>query len=148
MKNYRFLVPVLLAVMLLASIYSLVSGKVEAQQTYNQYLEAAREYREMDIYIDAQRQYILALEERPSLELNLELASLYEDYGMGQLQGKLVKYAAKRIAAALGFADTRFQCVNFALLPAAVRSANGPPQHSAFLRMACRQFHLGVPPWV
>ena len=33
MKNYRFLVPVLLAVMLLASIYSLVSGKVEAQQT-------------------------------------------------------------------------------------------------------------------
>ncbi len=96
MKNYRFLVPVLLAVMLLASIYSLVSGKVEAQQTYNQYLEAARDYREMDIYIDAQRQYILALEERPSLELNLELASLYEDYGMGQLQGKLVKDLLKQ----------------------------------------------------
>ena len=96
MKNYRFLVPVLLAVMLLASIYSLVSGKVEAQQTYNQYLEAAREYREMDIYIDAQRQYILALEERPSLELNLELASLYEDYGMGQLQGKLVRDLLKQ----------------------------------------------------
>ena len=96
MKNYRFLVPVLRAVMLLASIYSLVSGKVEAQQTYNQYLEAAREYREMDIYIDAQRQYILALEERPSLELNLELASLYEDYGMGQLQGKLVRDLLKQ----------------------------------------------------
>ena len=96
MKNYRFLVPVLLAVMLLASIYSLVSGKVEAQQTYNQYLEAARDYREMDIYIDAQRQYILALEERPSLELNLELASLYEDYDMGQLRGKLVKDLLKQ----------------------------------------------------
>lgn len=96
MKNYRFLTPVLLVVMLLASMYTLISGKVEAQQTYNHYLEAAREYREMDIYIDAQRQYMLALEERPSLELYLELSSLYEEYDMSRLRSKLVKDLLKQ----------------------------------------------------
>lgn len=96
MKNYRFLVPVLLVVMLLASMYMLISTKVEAQQTYDHYLESARDYREQGIYIDAQRQYMLALEERPSLELYLELSSLYEEYDMSWLLTKLAKDLLKQ----------------------------------------------------
>lgn len=96
MKNYRFLVPVLLVVMLLASMYTLISDKVEAQQTYDHYLGAARDYREQGIYIDAQRQYMLALEERPSLELYLELGDLYKEYGMSRLRTKLAKDLLKQ----------------------------------------------------
>lgn len=91
MKNYRFLVPILLVLLLVASMFSLFSEKLALQQTYDAYLDAARDYREQGIYIDAQRQYMLALEERRSVELYLELDSLYEQFGMDRARSDLLE---------------------------------------------------------
>ena len=57
-----------------------------------------------------------------------------------QFQGELVKHAAQRVAGALSFTDARFQCFNLALLPAAVRPANGAPdcRFIACMGLGCR----------
>ena len=90
MKNYRFLVPIVLVVLFLASFYSLYSGKAADQEEYEGYLKEARNYRAMEIYVDAEQNYKLALEQRPSLELYLELGSLYEEFGMTYQLGNMV----------------------------------------------------------
>lgn len=79
MKNYRNLVPVCMVVLLLVSIYSLYSEKSGAQKEFQNYLDTARDYRAQEIYVDAEEYYNYAIEERPSLELYLELGSLYEE---------------------------------------------------------------------
>ena len=79
MKNYRNLVPICMVVLLLLSIYSLYSEKSGAQQEYQAYLDTARDYRAQEIYVDAETYYNYALEKEPTLELYLELGSLYEE---------------------------------------------------------------------
>lgn len=95
MKNYRFLVPIVLVLLLLVSLYSLYSGKAADQEVYENYLNTARDYREMEIYVDAEYNYQLALEERPSLELYLELGSLYDEFGMTYQMNKMVRNLLK-----------------------------------------------------
>lgn len=81
MKNYRNLVPICMVVLLLLSIYSLYNEKASAENEYKSYLDTARDYRTQEIYVDAEEYYNYALEARPSLELYLELGSLYEESG-------------------------------------------------------------------
>ena len=79
MKNYRNLVPVCMVLLLLVSIYSLYDEKSSAQEKYLGYLDAARDYRAQEIYVDAEEYYNYALTEKPTLELYLELGSMYEE---------------------------------------------------------------------
>lgn len=44
MKNYRYLVPVFLVFLTVASIYMLISTKAETKQEYEKALENARNY--------------------------------------------------------------------------------------------------------
>ena len=91
MKNYRFLVPVVMALLLVVSIYSLFSEKASEQAEYQQYLYLAQDYRAQEIYIDAEEYYELALLEKPSLELYLEMGAMYEEWEQPRKVKKLVE---------------------------------------------------------
>lgn len=89
MKNYRFLVPLVMVLMLAASVYVLANDKASVQNEYNTYLETARDYRQQDIFIDAEENYLLAIEVNPNLDIYLELGSLYVEQGLPQMSKKL-----------------------------------------------------------
>lgn len=77
MKNYRILVPIVMIVLYVASFYMLVDAKKEENEEYNFYLDSAREYWEQDIIVDAKVNYAAAYEMIQSLDLALEIGSLY-----------------------------------------------------------------------
>ncbi len=77
MKNYKFLVPIVMVVLFTASIYMLYSTKSAEVNQYNQYLNDARSCRELGILTDAEDNYKKALEIKPSIELSVELGEFY-----------------------------------------------------------------------
>lgn len=77
MKNYKFLVPILLVVMFVGSIYMLYDLKATEQERYNTTLAAARDFREKDIQIDAEDCYMQALNHKPSIDLYVEIGEFY-----------------------------------------------------------------------
>lgn len=77
MKNYKFLVPVVLIVLYAASIYMLNDTKTKEMNQYNASLSMAREYREMGIQVDAETYYMQALEQNPSIDLYMEIGEFY-----------------------------------------------------------------------
>lgn len=79
MKSYKFLIPIFLVALFLGSIYSLYDQKNTAQMKYDTTLEKAREYRKMDIQVDADAYYQQALEQKSSVELYQEIGSFYWD---------------------------------------------------------------------
>ena len=80
MKNYKFLIPLVLVALFLISIYSLNSTKVEAENRYNEYINAARSFRGNGILVDANKNYFLAIDERPSVELYSEIGEMYIEF--------------------------------------------------------------------
>ena len=81
MKNYKFLVPVILIGMFAMSVYTLYDTKASALEQYNEYLSAARSYRSQDISVDAEEYYEKALDINPSLELYVEIGEFYIETG-------------------------------------------------------------------
>lgn len=79
MKNYKFLVPLVLVVLFAASFYMLYDTKATEQRQYNEYIENARTYREQDIQVDAEANYKNALNLKPSLSLYIEIGEFYRD---------------------------------------------------------------------
>ena len=81
MKNYKFLVPILLVAMFVGSVFMLMDVKATELKNYNDALALARNFREKDIQIDAEEQYMQALNHKPSLELYLEIGQFYLENG-------------------------------------------------------------------
>lgn len=79
MKNYKFIVPIALVVLFVASIYMLYDVKASELEKYNQYLSEAREHRELDVRVDAEADYMAALATNPSLKLYIEIGEFYRD---------------------------------------------------------------------
>lgn len=79
MKNYRFLVPVLLVVLFAGSLYMLYDTKGKTVKQYEEHLSAARHYRSYDIQVDAESKYKAALGIQPSIELSVEIGEFYRD---------------------------------------------------------------------
>lgn len=79
MKNYKFLVPLMLVILFVASFYMLYDTKANQVQQYNSYLEAARKFRAQDIQVDAELNYKNALNMNPSLDLYLEIGKFYKE---------------------------------------------------------------------
>jgi len=84
MKNYRFLVPVVLVVMLLASIYVCYDNKVSEQNIIDAYLAEARDCREKGILVDAEQNYLSAVEVSPTQALYAEIAEFYTENNMAR----------------------------------------------------------------
>lgn len=89
MKNYRFLVPIFLIFMFAASVYMLYDKKADVQNQYQAYLDAARDYREQGIIVDAEANYNQAIEVQPSLEVYLELGNYYVENEKNRMADKL-----------------------------------------------------------
>lgn len=77
MKNYKLLVPILLVVMFFGSIYTLYDLKATEQRKYDTNLAAARDNRTKGIRIDAEEYYMQALNQKPSLDLHVEIGEFY-----------------------------------------------------------------------
>ena len=84
MKNYKFLVPLVLVVVFAASFYMLYDAKADVLNQYNQYLELARTARGQEIEVNAEKNYMLAVELQPSLELYLEIGDFYREMGQAK----------------------------------------------------------------
>lgn len=79
MKNYKFLVPLVLVVLFGASLYMLNDAKVTALKQYEEHLSAARTFREREVWVDAEASYKSALNVNPSLDLYIEIGELYKE---------------------------------------------------------------------
>lgn len=79
MKNYKWIVPILLVLLFVGSIYSILDTKIGEKKEYKQCVKAAREYAALDIQVDAQACYDRALQIEPSLALSLEIGQYYKD---------------------------------------------------------------------
>lgn len=81
MKNYKFLVPVVLVVVFALSVYTLYDTKLNTLNQYNEYLDTARDYREQGILNDADEYYKKALGVQESIDLYLEIGEFYKECG-------------------------------------------------------------------
>ena len=81
MKNYKLLVPIALAALLLLSVYLLYDSRKTTEEEYQAYMTAAREYRAKGIAVDALANYNSAYELRPSAALAVELGEAYREAG-------------------------------------------------------------------
>lgn len=84
MKGYKFVVPVFIIVLYAASIYMLYSQREKLENEYMASLEAARIYRKQEIIVDAEVNYMQALELKPSVELYIEIGEMYLETGQKQ----------------------------------------------------------------
>lgn len=80
MKNYKNLIPIVLVVLFLLGIYMKVDANTSLNKEYKGYLTAARQYHEKEIYVDAEKNYLLAAETKPSLKLSVEIGEFYATY--------------------------------------------------------------------
>ena len=81
MKNYKFIVPIVLVGLFALSIYMLYDTKSSQVERYNQSLRLAREAREMDVQVDAEKYYKEALAQTASPELYVEIGEFYAESG-------------------------------------------------------------------
>ena len=79
MKNYKNLVPIILVVLFAVGIYMKYSNNIELINEYNSYLETARNYREKGIAVDAEANYLQAIQVKPSVELYIEVGEFYDE---------------------------------------------------------------------
>ena len=77
MKNYKFVVPIVLVVLFFVSVYSLYNQKAEIENQYNLLIKEARELKQQEIYVDAEEKYLEALEVKESEDLYLEIGKFY-----------------------------------------------------------------------
>lgn len=77
MKNYKNLVPIILVVLFLLGIYMKVDQNLGMKEEYNAYLDEARAYREKQIAVDAETNYLAAIDVYPSVELYVEVGEFY-----------------------------------------------------------------------
>lgn len=103
MKNYRLLLAIGLLAIWGLGLYMLIDTNSSDRAIYDGYLMQAREMREQDIQVDAMDYYNKALQTRPSLELNLEIADYYLEMGqkkmaMNKVEAVLNEYPTESAA--------------------------------------------------
>lgn len=112
MKNYKGLVPIVLAVCLVLSFYMLITTRADVANQYNTYLKQAREYGEKGIVVDAVYNYNAAMAIKDSLDLHLEVGNLYvqmEELDMAIAWGQKMVENYPTEAAAYEFLLTRYR---------------------------------------
>ncbi len=81
MKNYRVLVPIILVVLFVLSIYVLADGRLTEQQTYEKMLFSARDAASKGINVDAEKYYLETLRVKESFGLRMEIGEFYSHIG-------------------------------------------------------------------
>lgn len=81
MKSVYKLLPFLFVFLMAISAYSLISGKVEKQATYNTHIKVAESYYKDGIIVDAVSSLDLANDMKPSIDLLLKEGEYYQSAG-------------------------------------------------------------------
>jgi len=79
MKNYRYLIPAALILLMILSTYKLISDAAKKKEAYYGYIEEARDYAGQGITVDAIESYQNALKMYPTLELYLEVGNHFKE---------------------------------------------------------------------
>ena len=79
MKNYKLLVPLVLVVLFLLSVYMTYDTNGTTERLYDGYMQEARSFAAQGIVVDALKNYTNAMEIRDSFPLQMEVALLYVD---------------------------------------------------------------------
>lgn len=77
MKNYKIIVPVIIAGLFVLSVYFLFTQRADTNTKYDECLQAARSLTKEEIYVDAEKKYLEAQSIKDSKELKLEIAEFY-----------------------------------------------------------------------
>lgn len=75
--NKKKLFPILLVFMSVASVVYMADSRQTNDRIYQQYVESARKAAEERILVDAEQNYNLALEKKPSIDLSIEIGNMY-----------------------------------------------------------------------
>lgn len=81
MKNYRFVVPIALAALMVLSWYMLFDTYSTKNKEYSEKVELARQHVSVGLITIAGSEYSEALEMYPNYDLTLEVAKMYESQG-------------------------------------------------------------------
>lgn len=95
MKNYKYLVPIVLVLFLVLSVYKLNTDRLANQKKYDKCVAEAREFRMQDVQIDAEKKYLEACKLKPSLDLYLEICEFYVE--INQLE-QAISFGEKMIS--------------------------------------------------
>lgn len=82
MKNYKYVIPVALFLILGLSFFKLYSDRKDTLEKYNACVEEAREYRELGVIKDAGTKYDEAINLLPSVEIYIEKTEMYIEANM------------------------------------------------------------------
>ncbi len=77
MKNYKFLVPILLVALLGGSVYKTYSDREKINKQYDNDITQARQNRKLEVYVNAEEDYLDALKLKDSAKLRAELGEMY-----------------------------------------------------------------------
>lgn len=81
MRNNKIIMPFLLVFILFGSVFYAVSSRQDASDKYNNALEAARNYAQKGVYVDAITAYESAMSQCPSIEISYEAGMVILDSG-------------------------------------------------------------------
>lgn len=79
-KNYKYLIPIAMVVLMLLGIYTVISNAVSEKKEYNACLAEARKLADLEIIEDSITYYKKALEIRNTLDVNLEIGEVLVKY--------------------------------------------------------------------
>lgn len=79
MKNYKNIVPIVLIILFALGIYMKYDTNMSIIREYEGYLTSAREYREKEIWVDAESYYLSAMDLKPNVELSVEIGEFYKE---------------------------------------------------------------------
>lgn len=81
MKNYKYVVPVLLVAGMAAGWYNMIDTVKSNQQKHTEYIRQADDYLKKDIIVDALENYNNALEIKDTLAVRMKIQQVYLDNG-------------------------------------------------------------------
>lgn len=81
MRNNKIIMPLFLVFILLGSVFCAISSRQDAFEKYSNALEAARDYAQKGVYLDAITEYESAISQSPSVEISYEAGMVILESG-------------------------------------------------------------------
>lgn len=81
MKNYKYLIPAALVVLMGASVYTMFSNATKKEEEYNGYLKKAREDAKLEVVEESIENYGKALVMKDDIDLRIEAGNVYVQNG-------------------------------------------------------------------
>ena len=103
MKNYRFLVMIGMVALLGGSVYKTYDSRKTLNDNYESAIEDARENRKLGVWVNAEEDYLNAIDIKDNVDVRVELGEMYlaaGKWGRGKKSSVLV--ALVYIAAVVG----------------------------------------------